>query len=567
MKLNEMRIRKRLVTAFTIIITIFSFVCVIVGIALFFMVNQYQKVLENYAFPQGDIGRLMNASAEVRSATRAIVGYDNQEFIDKIMVKHDNAVKEFESYLEKIRPTMITDEGHACMSQIDAAWKSYKEIDATTLQMGATTNTAASLQAQQKMINEVEPLYNTLDEAMISLMDVNVEKGNSAETMLAIIAIVLIILIIASIIIAVFISIRIAKIIARGISRPLRALGERFKTFAQGDFDSPFPTIDSKDEIADMIAEVLNMADRLKNIVVDTNNVLDEMAQGNFVVQIQHEDLFVGKFTHMLQSIQALISEMTGMLTDIHQTSSQVSMGSDNLSDAAQVLAEGATDQAASVEEMHATITTISDGIQSTAENLKSAYLEAKKYSELAETSSNDMAALKDSMSRISESTQQIGHIISDIEDIASQTNLLSLNASIEAARAGEAGKGFAVVADQIRTLAEQSAKSAVDSRTLLEDVLQEVADGNKVTQRTSESLKDVVDGVEHIAATSKDLSDIAADQSIAMNQATEGVNRISEIVQSNAATAQETSATSQELTAQVTFMTELISKFTVNGI
>ena len=566
MKFNEMRIRKRLITAFTIIVVIFSSVCAIVGIALFFMVNQYQKVLENYAFPQGDIGRLMNASAEVRSATRAVIGYDSQELIDKILVKHDSAVNEFENYLQKIRPTMITEEGHACMDKIDTAWNAYKEIDAIVITMGTTTNATSILQAQQKMINEVEPLYNALDEAMISLMDVNIEKGDSADNMLSILAFVLIALIIIAIITAIIISARIAKKIARGIEKPLKALGERFKTFAQGDFDSPFPTVDSKDEIADMINEVLNMAGRLQNIINDTNLVLNEMAQGNFVVHIQHEELYVGKFEHMLASIKALIEQMTDMLTNIHQAAAQVSMGSDNLSEAAQVLAEGSTDQAASVEEMQATITTISDGIQSTASQLKEAYLNAKKYSELAETSSSDMAALMESMSRISVSTQQIAHIISDIEDIASQTNLLSLNASIEAARAGEAGKGFAVVADQIRTLAEQSAKSAVDSRSLLENVLHEVADGNTVTQHTSESLKDVVDGVENIASTSKDLSDISADQSVAMNQATEGINRISEIVQSNAATAQETSATSQELTAEATCMADLVSKFTVKA-
>lgn len=299
MKFNEMRIRKRLITAFTIIVVIFSSVCAIVGIALFFMVNQYQKVLENYAFPQGDIGRLMNASAEVRSATRAVIGYDSQELIDKILVKHDSAVNEFENYLQKIRPTMITEEGHACMDKIDTAWNAYKEIDATVITMGTTTNATSILQAQQKMINEVEPLYNALDEAMISLMDVNIEKGDSADNMLSILAFVLIALIIIAIITAIIISARIAKKIARGIEKPLKALGERFKTFAQGDFDSPFPTVDSKDEIADMINEVLNMAGRLQNIINDTNLVLNEMAQGNFVVHIQHEELYVGKFEHI----------------------------------------------------------------------------------------------------------------------------------------------------------------------------------------------------------------------------------------------------------------------------
>lgn len=112
------------------------------------MVNQYQKVLDNYAFPQGDIGRLMNASAEIRSATRAVIGYDSQELIDKILVKHDSSVNEFEEYLQKIRPTMITEEGHACMDKIDAAWKTYKEIDATVIKMGALGSDNLSEAAQ-----------------------------------------------------------------------------------------------------------------------------------------------------------------------------------------------------------------------------------------------------------------------------------------------------------------------------------------------------------------------------------------------------------------------------------
>ena len=166
------------------------------------------------------------------------------------------------------------------------------------------------------------------------------------------------------------------------------------------------------------------------------------------------------------------------------------------------------------------------------------------------------MKAMVDAMARISDTSNKIGNIISEIEDIASQTNLLSLNASIEAAR------GFAVVADQIRQLAEQSTKSAVDTRDLIEGSMQEIKEGNQAADSAAASIEIVVDGIGKIAESSRSISEISKDQANAMDQAEQGVNQISEVVQSNSATAEESSATSQELSAQAISLDELISKF-----
>ena len=166
------------------------------------------------------------------------------------------------------------------------------------------------------------------------------------------------------------------------------------------------------------------------------------------------------------------------------------------------------------------------------------------------------MKAMVDAMARISDTSNKIGNIISEIEDIASQTNLLSLNASIEAARAGEAGRGFAVVADQIRQLA------AVDTRDLIEGSMQEIKEGNQAADSAAASIEIVVDGIGKIAESSRSISEISKDQANAMEQAEQGVNQISEVVQSNSATAEESSATSQELSAQAISLDELISKF-----
>ena len=187
-------------------------------------------------------------------------------------------------------------------------------------------------------------------------------------------------------------------------------------------------------------------------------------------------------------------------------------------------------------------------------------------YAKKADDSREQMTELVSAMNRIDETSKKIENIISDIENIASETNLLSLNAAIEAARAGEAGRGFAVVAEQIRKLAEQSAQSAVDTRTLIEGSLREVDDGNLAAESAAGAIEEVVEGIKNIAEASNRLSETLNEQAKAMNQAEAGVNQISEVVQSNSAAAQESSATSEELSAQATTLSDLVGRFTLRS-
>ena len=564
-KLNEMHIQKRLTTSFTFTTAITSIGAIVGIIALLFISNRYTYALQNYGFSQGDIGKAMIMFADTRSSTRGIIGYDDEDLIASMVESHDTNKQKFENYWDTVQNTLSNSEEKSIYDSINTQLTNYWAKENEVIALGNTTDAEQSTEAQTMMGDTLAPMYDEIYSQMVSLMNTNVDEGNSLDSMLNILGYVLLVVIIAVIVVSVIISTKLGVSIAKGISEPLVALQKRLVAFEQGDLSSDFPVVDSQDEIKDMTETAAEMAASLKEIIYDCNYILGEMSKGNYGITSKAKEKYVGDYAGLRDAMRNLRDLMIETLQKISDASDQVNAGSDNLAQAAQALAEGSTDQSAAVEELQATIANITSGVEKCSAKTEDSYQEANKYATEADQSRVEMEAMMEAMARINETSQKIGNIISDIEDIASQTNLLSLNASIEAARAGDAGKGFAVVADQIRKLAEQSTQSAVDTRQLIESSLAEVEEGNKAAQRASDSIESVVDGIKSIAETSQELSQIAQEQATAMEQAEQGINQISEVVQSNSATAEETSATSQELSAQATSLNDLISRFVLS--
>ena len=342
--------------------------------------------------------------------------------------------------------------------------------------------------------------------------------------------------------------------------KPLKKISEVGKEVAGGNFDVEihYPQQDEIGELSRSISEVIG---RSKKIVFDLRDRLDAMAGGNFTENLESEE-YVGDYAPLLESLKHIQEDMNRTLQEVHASSVQVLSSAEQVNTGAQTLSQGATEQASSIEELSANMQDISQSIQASTKTAGDAYKLQGEAGVAVLQSNEKMEEMRKAMDDITAKSNEISKIIKTIDDIAFQTNILSLNAAIEAARAGAAGKGFAVVADEVGNLAQKSAKAAQNTGLLIEETIEAVEKGAKITEETAESLNSVSKSTEEVntliekisAASSKDLEGITS-----LNQ---GLQQISSVVQANSATAEQSAAASEELTGQANKMNELVERF-----
>lgn len=350
--------------------------------------------------------------------------------------------------------------------------------------------------------------------------------------------------------------------LATQLTKPIVALNDVAQELAEGNLDVTLD-IASENEIGELADSIQKTVDRLKeyiNYIDEISSVLDRLADGKLKFTLKYD--YAGEFAKVKTALLHISGSFEQMIKDIIDSSTQVSIGAEELSKAAQNIAEGAMTQAASVQELVATTESVSQQVEENTEDAQKSATETSRVTHMMQDSREQMNQMMEAMNKITETSNEVVSIIKTIEDIADQTNLLALNASIEAARAGEAGKGFAVVASEIGSLADDSSKAANNTRDLIEISLQQIDRGSSLAQNVVQSMQDVLDAVEEVNGMIGKSAENNEAQNQSMEQIRVGIEDISKGVEDNSASAEETSATSQELAAQAATLEELVKRF-----
>ena len=351
---------------------------------------------------------------------------------------------------------------------------------------------------------------------------------------------------------------------AINLTKPILELNHTAQQLAAGNLDVNI-NITSKNEIGELGDSFQKMVDRLKKYITyidETSEVLSQIADGKLSIHLKND--YVGEFQKIKTALLNISDSMNQVMVGINKSSDQVSIGAAELATASQVLAEGAEEQAASIEQLSATTNNLADQVENSRKEAEISAQATAQTTTMIEQNQEKMKLMMDAMNKIYQTSQQVVGIIQTIEDISSQTNLLSLNASIEAARAGEAGKGFAVVADEIGKLALESSKAASTTKEMIELSIKEINKGNTIATSAMNSLKESVNAVDHVNEMIQKTAENAAIQAENMKQLRVGIEEITHSIQDNSAASQETSATSEELASQAEILNKMVQKFEI---
>ena len=346
---------------------------------------------------------------------------------------------------------------------------------------------------------------------------------------------------------------------------PLKRIAKVGDYVAEGDFSHEI-NYSHQDEIGQIAESMAKVVGRIRAIIKDLLGKLDQMSQGNFAFDFWNPELYKGEYAPLLEGLYDILDDLNVTMGEIHGSSQQVDASAQQVSSFAQSLSRGATEQATSIEELSTTMDDISAKIKETAEMSINASILSKESGSAVGLSNEKMDEMSKAMQEITEKSQEISKIIKTIDDIAFQTNILSLNAAIEAARAGAAGKGFAVVADEVGNLAQKSAKAAQNTAGLIEETIDAVNKGAKITEETAESLSVVSQKTDKINEIIASISTASEAEANGIKQLSNGLDQIALVVQSNTSTAEESATASEELSGQSGRLNHLLGKFNLKS-
>ena len=500
-----------------------------------YRIKQYQHLVES------DAAVMNSCEEEIKKLESQI--QDTDAKLEAIMSANSKAQKGRDDY-----------------DAANAAWEKYRGASDEILQL---SREGKQQEASKLMTGEVYEDYKSFSKKLTILCGKFQVELDQAKTMANVCTVIIFIVIVAAGLAIAVVTTMIGRIITNSITEPVEQIEAAVASLRKGELSNvEMLTYESEDEFGDTIRNLKEAMGILADYVREISVEVKAIAQGDLTRNGDDITDFLGDFSELKTSLLYILKRFNSTLTEISNLAEQVSSNSSEVENASKSLADGATEQAGVIEELNATIDTVVDMAEDTAKETQNASARVKASANKANEEKEKMNELLTEMEHITEISKEIGNIITDIEDIASQTNLLSLNASIEAARAGEAGRGFAVVADQIGKLAADSAKSAVNTRDLIDKTLVEIEKGNTITRTTADAFNQIITDMESFAELAENTMEKANSQAESLEQIGQGIEQLSGVVQGNAASSEENTAISINLAEGAAKMHDRVNIF-----
>ncbi len=402
-------------------------------------------------------------------------------------------------------------------------------------------------------------VYAEATEAIVSIYDQSNEDANRFLRIAQTTSLIVRLIIVAVFVINMLIAIRIAKLITKSVTEPVDEIARAVKEIAKGNLDVTIH-YEAEDELGELAKDLKVTIEKLKKYISGISFNLGEIARGNMGITVDEE--YEGSFTPIKEAMVHIVSSLNHVLMQIHVNAEQVSVGANQVADISQVLAQGAGEQASCIEELIATIENVSGNVTTNAKSTVGINEFVIRTKEAMQQGSTEMQHMIEAILQINTASDKISQVVKTIDNIATKINTLSLNASIEAARAGESGKGFAVVAQEVRKLATESGEAVKQTKILIEESLQTVNKGTIIASSTEKSLLDIVKDVNKIAELISHITRSSQDQAIALEQAMEGVEQISNVIEKNSNNAEEGTVASEALSHQSIVLKEMLGQF-----